>query len=492
MTPTNPLAQFLSWSPETEEQDQRRLVDFVNGSVAEQPKPAKPDDDTDVLQNAFRGFLTTASQTGEMPDANTFDQRWRKNNSPAREFLANFFTGVSDSLAGRQFRSVKEKAFQQERAVVEEKQRAQQLRQQVQMQMANMIQNEIQSRRDTEMKGQLAAIKNIADQNKQMFEMLKFQKQYGLDERKTAVLEDRLKADQVKADRENELKQWEAQDTGNGLFDAARRQVSAQLRAQGVDLTSAAGQRQLWEETAKTWQGYEEVKAKYNRKAVGQGPLPYIMQIMNPDGQQGIALFDRRTGQPMGGQFVGRKVTPEMLKNANDLRAASQSLRTAMTLARDSKDGIGTFIQMLPQDMRSKLGALPTDERQIRAFVANGISTFIRSQTGLAATDAERKFITQGVPELWEKPENFFPGMAAMTTIFDSMAMRSQHGLELDLTPALQKYSALAKKYIKEKGSAQGLPIPTAEETLQEAAKMQGKVLRRNVWGTLEVANDAR
>lgn len=491
MTPMNPLMALMG-GPQAEEPDNRRLADFVNGSVVDTPPVKSGPNDNEVLDNTLKGFLSQASQTGEMPTREEFDKRFRSNMSPAREFLANFFTGFSDNMAGRQFRSVKEKAWNQERQVVEERQRTQQQKQQFAMQMANMVQREIESRRDTQQKEQFAQIKQIEDENKQQIELMKFMATNKIDQGKLNVLEGQFKLAQDKAAKDQELKQFEAQDTGNSLFDAARRTVMARLQSQGADLTDAKVQKQMWEETATQWQNLEEVKAKSSAKysKVGQGPLPYIMPILNPDGQQGIALFDRRSGQSMGGQFIGRKVTPAMLEEVQQVRGAAQSLRTAVSLAQDSKDAVGTFVQMVPPDLRSKLGTMPSDERAIRAFITDGISTYMVSKTGKAATDAERKWLMQGLPQLYEKPENFYPAMAAFTTMFDAAALRTQHGLELDLTPALKKYTDMAKGYIrKNNGSAKGLPIPSADEMVNEAARLQGKVLRKNVWGTLEVAN---
>jgi hypothetical protein len=491
MTPQSPLMALFQTQDDPEK---NQLTDFMNGSVAPGGAPKKKDEDDDALNMAFKGFMTQASQRGEMPDAATFDERWRKNNSPAREFLANFFTGFADSMAGRQFRSVKEQAFLQERAVVEEKQREQTIKQQYAQQMAGILQNEIQSRRDTALKGEIQEMKLQLGEQAQAIRADEIMKRHNLkaDEFDQRVRE--FEEKQATAEKKIEVSRRMAERTGNDLLDFSRNRVMKQFQAKGEDITDPEVLRRMDQAVIQDWENLEKIEGKVKPKGGSARALrPIQHKMLMADGTEQVLLLDPTNLKVVAGTNVGHKITPKIIEDINKLRSASFSLRNALQFAQNSPDAFGTLLQKVPDDLRTILGKLSPEERAIGSRVTDAVMTWITEKTGAAMSDQERKEYVKAVTPLFDSKENWFVGMTSFLGMIDGKMLEKQYNLGLDINPAIMSMMERTKAHMKaNKGSAKGLPIPSAEEILYEAARLQKKTIRKNAFGALELVGETK
>jgi hypothetical protein len=467
---TNPLQSLMERHASLNQQ-----IEKLKNTPAPSLADPEPQDDlepisTEILRGFFRGGLPNA----KTPE---FGQIFRQSITPGREFLANLMNGVSASFLGTKFQTVREKAFEQFVTQQKLEQDRQQTRGQLMQGMASLAQHTIQQRGERAVrlaveKARLAD--NEQDRAIRIAQAQQTAERWNLDLQKFLTEEDRQNAQMA--------------DAGPPLFKAARRIVESRLKLNNVDLNSPAGHNQLMTETVKEWEKLEAAEAKItasNRPA----PQPYIFTTTGPDGGFYIGAMDKRSQEIIGGKYIGRKLTAEQIDAVNNLRAASDNVRNALAVAQNSPDALGGFAQQLPPELRARLGALPASERSLRLYMNSAVSSYIQSVSGKAVTDVERKFLTEGLPKVYEKPENFFPGAYAFASMLDAARMRSQYGLEIDLAKPMQTYMTKMQEHIKKTGSAKGLKILSSQEFLDYALKGYGKKLKQGPFGTMELVD---
>jgi hypothetical protein len=483
-------------NPEYEEQETNRLTDFLNGSVAEggqirQRQDVKEEDD--ALGMAFKGFMTQASQRGEMPDANTFDERWRKNNSPAREFLANFFTGFADSMAGRQFRSVKEKAFVQERTVVEEKQREQQVKQQYAQQMAGVLQREIEGRRDVAMKQEFAALQDMQSREtnamKMEMERLKFMQKYKVDERTQSRLDAQWEYKQ-KRDR---------MATADPYLKQGLMKAEAEFKAAGKDPDDPRYEDALLSAAVDYSHGefaYREGVKADNRPAKAPGTPPDIkavkdlmptkVTITNGWGEQEFGYQSPiqaiKTGNPwlnkpdwwseQGIRDISVAEQGQMMKTQQAVDTVRMSLHTL------AKNPTATGLkQMLPLSVQGYLRDIKPSDRSLVQLFNMGISKYFLGESGVAISGHEEERLRKGLAPFWDKPENFFVGAMTFASAQEAMLARSRAGIDsndLDMADVLDDYLTWAQKEMKD---GRKPVIPSGQKMMEMAAGKKKKEL---------------
>jgi hypothetical protein len=491
MTPENPLMAMFGGqrNPEYEEQEQNRLKDFINGSIAEggqirQRQDIKEEDD--ALGMAFKGFMTQASQRGEMPDAATFDERWRKNNSPAREFLANFFTGFSDSMAGRQFRAVKEKAFVQERAVVEEKQREQQIKQQYAQQMAGVLQREIEGRRDTQMKQEFAALKDQQTREtsamKTQLDWLKFAQTHKLNQDKFNALNSQFEW----------KKQQEEMETSDPYLKQGLMKARAEFEKAGKDPDDPRYKDALLSAAVDYSHGefaFREKTKADNRPAKAPGTPPDIkaakdlmpnkVTVTNGWGEQEYGYQSPiqaiKTGNPwlnkpdwwqeQGVRDFSVGEQTQMMKTQQAVDTVRMSLHTL------AKNPNATGLkQLLPMSVQGYLRDIKPSERSLVQLFNMGISKYFLGESGVAISGHEEQRLGKGLAPFWDKPENFFVGAMTFASAQEAMLARSRAGIdpnELDMADVVDDYLTWAQKELKE---GRKPVIPSGQKMMEMAA----------------------
>ncbi len=440
------------------------------------PVPPKEPDLTEWFLN---GLIERATQKGEPPAAQLFEEKFRKSVSPAREFLANVLFGASAGASGQPYRSLKErrwKEFEEQNKQIEQ---AKLREQNERVNTMNMISEMLRARQQAQTQEIVAGLRaNTQEQANQI-----------------ALLRANIEAEKAGIDikkylKDYEIKVWNAQDTGDNLFDAARRMVVAKLQNAGVDLTVPAGQNRLWQETEQQWRKLLEVESQFNPKgARGAGGI-YVMPVTGPDGNQYAALIDRNAppNQALkGGVFVGRNVPKDAIESSNLMHNAASAVRTALTISQNNPEAVGHWEQMVPVTFRAAIGTLGSPERRVRLFFNKAISDYVLSISGKAVTDRERQFIMQGLPKYFERPGVFFPSAYSFAILLDSAALRTQYGINMDMTKAMELYMKAMQDHFDKYKTMKGFEMLDAERFLEMAAQVNGKKLRRAAFGNLEV-----
>lgn len=495
MTPTNPLASFLSWSPETDETEDRRLKDFMNGSTAAAaPAAEKPkDDDMDVLQNSLRGWISQAAPTGEMPSREDFDKRWRQNMSPAREFLANFMQGFSDSLAGRQFRDIKSKEWEREREIVAEKQRSQQIKQQFAMGMAQLIDGQIRQKRDLEMRSEFERLKNDQAREtnamKNQISYLEFMRKYNVDQRTQARLDAQWEW----------KKKREQMSAADPYLQQGILRAEAEFKAKGLDpddpkymdaLLSAAT------DYSHAEFAYREKTKADNRPAKAPTTDPGVkaikdlapsrVTITNGWGEQEYGYQSPvsaiRTGNPWVHKpdwWTDQGVRDFPVAEQTALMKTQQAVDTVrMALHTLAKNPSATGIkQLLPLSMQGYARDISPSERSLVQLFNMGISKYFLGESGVAISGHEEQRLGKGLAPFWDKPENFFIGAMTFASAHEAMLARSRAGIdpnELNMADVLDDYLTWAQKEIQ---AGRKPVVPSGQQMMEMAAKAKKKEL---------------
>jgi len=460
----------------------RDLLFQRGGQLAQQEferrisKAPVPQKEPTLMDWFLNGLIEQTSQRGEVPPAQLFQQRYRQSVSPAREFLANVFYGASAGASGERYRSLKERRwaqFQEEqKLILEEKAREQERR----LQLMNILGQMLRAKQENDTQMAIAGLRASTQEQANKIAAIR-----------AHVDLERLGMDAEKMRHELELRQFAAGDSGNPIIDFARRIVMARLRNEGVDLTTPAGQNRWAIETKAEWEKLLKTENELNPRA--RIFMPRSHMVLGPDGNNYTVITDPFTGQVVGGAYVGRNVSEGMLESANMLRRASDSVRTALSISQNNPGSTGQWEQMIPVSVRAKLRTLTSPERQVRLFFNKAVSDYVLSISGKAVTNAERQFILQGLPEIYEKPESFYPSAYAFAVLLDSAALRTQYGIDMDMSKAMQMYLNAMTEHIKKYKTIQGFQFLTAEQFLEKAAEINGKKLRRGLWGQLEVVD---
>lgn len=442
------------------------------------PTLAEPTDDklgevsTDILRGFFKSSMPPDNAT---PD---FGQMFRQSVSPGRELLANMLNGVSSSLLGTKFQTVRDQAytrFQETQKLTMERDH---LRQQMMAQTANIAQDIYKQRGEENLRRNIEQARMTENVEERAHKLLQAKEQaakLGIDIQKFISDEDQ------KANAG-------MQDAGPPLMKAAHRAAAAELKLNNVDINSPAGQVQLMERTKQKWVELEQLDAKV--KADNRPPpQPFVMQVQGPDGNSYAALIDKHSGAVVGGSYVGRKMTAEQLDASNQIHNAASNLRAALVSAQNNPDTIGGFAQQIPPEVRARFGKLSPEERSLRMYLNTAVASYVQSISGKAVTDSERKFLTEGLPKVYESPEKFFPAASAFAGMLDASALRSQYGLDVDLTKPMQSYMKRLEDYAKA-GKIKDAKIMNSQEFLDYALKGYGKKLKKGQFGTMEIVDD--
>jgi hypothetical protein len=107
-------------------------------------------------------------------------------------------------------------------------------------------------------------------------------------------------------------------------------------------------------------------------------------------------------------------------------------------------------------------------------------SDYVLYQSGVATSGHENTRLKDGIPAMWERPENFVPGALAWLAMAEAAAVRTRAGInanELDLNEeytqlgtALQNAMSEAKRV----GGKVQFKLPSAVQLLENAAKKKG------------------
>jgi hypothetical protein len=446
------------------------------------PQVTQPEEDFESLSNTFlRGLINRASAFGEPVPPQLFEERYKKSISPAREFLANFLYGLSSGLTGQKFRSVRERAFEQ---FLAEQQQRQEAQQQLQQQFGNQVQ----------LAGLLASIVRQREENQLRKEIEQIKLQSDAFDREAKLAEIAIKAEQLGIDRQKlmaqiEQQQWERQDTGDKEFDTARRMVLPELQAQGVDLSTPQGQNLMWQAIYQRWKQIIDDKARIDAKYRENKPDLAATTYIGPDGNTYMAIVDKRSQRVVGGVEIGRQLTSEQVQNISAIREAASNVRRALQVAQNSPDIIGSFASRLPLWLRNQLGTMSSDERMIRQHFNKAISDYVLSVSGKAVTDKEREFLMEGLPPIYSRPRDFFPAAYSFATMLDAAALRTQYGVDIDLTGPMREYKKAMESYFRKNRTMEGFRILSADEFLQIAAKYYGKRIVKEFGGQIRLEN---
>lgn len=213
----NPLQQLLQKNQELDKQ----IEEIKNRKPPTLSEP-QADNVSPMTDDILRGFFHSAMP----PDSNApdFGTQFRQSVSPARELLANMLNGVSSSLLGTKFQSVRDQAFaqyQQEQKLQLEKQ---QLQQHTLSTAANLAQQMQQQKGEEALKRDIESVRTAekgTDQEIALMKLKQTAQQYNIN---VASLLEKMSHD--KADE---------QKMSDKFYEDARRQALSLYKSQGLD-----------------------------------------------------------------------------------------------------------------------------------------------------------------------------------------------------------------------------------------------------------------
>jgi hypothetical protein len=464
------------------------LMQTLGLPTEEEPVPAGGNEEEDkelgnLVKNQLKGLLAGASPTGGPVNPQEFDTRFRQNVSPAREFLANFLTGISDSMAGRKFQSVREKAFNE--YVTTEQMVQQQAARQQQSQLATMqiLQREMESRRENAMRLDLEAIRGQGEKRTAQQKMVEFMLKYNIDVEKLNETKTNNKA---KLDFEKEQARLSQKDP---LLSYGFSEARAEFEEQGLDPTKPENLSKVHDRAREIaedlFKKREAVKGANRPASSGAGRTyrdRYIVQkVTNGWGEEEVGTINMDTGErgfapEHWGAKGPRNFPVEERNRMNNVVGAVDSLRMAIkTIAGNPKDTTGPW-QALPISLQSAFRDISPTERSPRIWFNAAVSKWILAQSGVATSGREEIRLKDGLPAFFETPSNFVPGAMSFLTMLEATLMRQQAGIdpnELDIGEYWIQYEKWVQGQLKA-----GKPvtkIPTGKEIIETVAKAKGK-----------------
>jgi hypothetical protein len=329
--------------------DRNKAIETELESLRKTPAPkldasgqSSSDDLETMSSEILRGFFQ-----GSMPPSQTpnFGDAFRQSISPGREVLANMLNGVSASLLGTKFQTVRDQAFQQFATQQRLEQERQATRGQLMQGMAQQAQQIMQQRAQRAMQRSIEEARladNEQDRALKIAQAQQVASRFGFD------LQKEINLDKDRAE-DRRIAEIRAQRTGNDLYDIAKEVVTPGLVAKGIDLKSPQGLAILQDATVAKWKELEKVEAAIKDKpsAAGANIPPGLIStvLKNP------ALFDTLTPTikgaiapdlaKLGFEGFGRPVEITAVNQLVSARTAMGSLQELRTMLEQNKDIIG-------------------------------------------------------------------------------------------------------------------------------------------------------
>jgi hypothetical protein len=437
----------------------------------------------DMAKNYLRGFLKSASPAGQEPSAAEYDQRFRRNTSPARELLANILYGMSDSLTGQKFRTVQQRRFEQDIAVEQLRQQEAARQQQGQFAAMQVLQRELESRREVSMRRDLENIRQVGERQAARQKMVEFLMKYNVDvaqlhetQRKNDA-DEAWRAEQIRVSQKDPLLAY--------AFNEAR----AEFEANGQNPLTPENRTLVHDrarEIAEEIYQKRQAVAAANRPARGPRELRprYITQkITNAWGNEEVGTINMDTGERGFSPPWWPKSTPpkaptaEQRNKLDNSLGAVDALRMAInTIAKNPNDTVGPW-QLLPLSMQSAFRDIRPGERNALVWFNKAISREILAMSGVATSGREEDRLMKGLPATFEKPANFVPGAMSLLAVLEAQVVRSQAGIdpnELDLADYWMQLQDFAQQRIK---AGKTFKVPSAKQIIETVAKAKGKTL---------------
>ncbi len=473
------------------------LEDFMSGGQQEEPvapvgSVGEDEDDLDFAETAMRGFFERFNNK-QQPTRKDFDSQFRQSISPAREFLANFFLGMSSGMAGQKFTSVRERKYNEwmEKQQLEQRDRAQAAQEMNQLfTNARYIYLQKQNAKSKEYLKELdiAAKDKLAADNRAH--------QVGLAHLKQKFNMETLEQKESFTNSWNKIKEFLPNDA---TYQVAMSRVLAEATATdpNFDPTQIMNNPKLM----------NQVNAEYHKE------LEYEYNLKNKFGTQRMSigeLLERRAAehpytnsygdletyttvpgkgivaQPMGdlvdpasNKVVGRtKIPIRVLPPAAVERLSKEeevlgAMRGVIDAVRQHPDDIGKAFQAVSPTVRSFIGQLPSGERNIRVLLNAAVSMRLLAISGVAVSNTERTFLQQGLPKVFEKPENFLPGAVAFHNMIAATVMREKAGISLNDLDMYEVMNSFFDDYVKNPLAYKRIPTP--EDFIRLAAKQKNK-----------------
>jgi hypothetical protein len=396
---------------------------------------------------------------------------------------------MSASISGQKFLTTREKAWNQYMTEAQLKQEQDRNEMQRVAQVAQVAEGMYKQRQAAQAQQRIQAIKSAQSAEDRAFQTWKLLQELGVKredlEQKWAIHQDQMSA------KENEQK--------DPLFDTATKQVRAEMKGAGIDPDDPGNAEFLNRESTRianelfaTRQMLEE-KYKRPRNAGGMtmsqlANMYQLKEIKNGYGDVEFRPVNKLTGTPVNAQPWEEggmpDFSPEQVSKFNGIQNSVDSMRSALRSAMNAKAGgqdpTGKFVDALPLSVRSVMGTIPANERNMRVLFNAAVSQYMLGMSGVAVSAHEEKRVMGGLPKFFEKMENFVPGALAFTNMMEGALLRSRAGIDpgqLDLSDVFDSYNGWLQDQLK----AGKVPkhIKTGDELLEIAAKEKGfEVLR--------------
>jgi len=462
--------------PEIPPQDRPAgLPEFLQ---SQEPKKAKVPAPEETLEDYFlRGFLERASAMGEVPKPEIFEERFRKSVSPAREFLSNIFFGMAAGTRGEEFRSLRQRKYEEWLNEQKMRQEAERARQNYILGVANIAEQIQRARREEAMRRELAEIQRIEKAEDRQMRFAEFAARYNLDLarfKETQEYHNRL----LKRPRDP-------------YFDFGLQEAAAHLRNAGLDPSDPKLEPVLLEKAAEIGNGLYAQRQKIQMQFTPVQPRYESIKATNPWGEIEFGTYDKGSGRIVHGpewwENLPRDTSPEQIRRYEMMDNSIAAMRRAVGIvASNPKDAVGGMLKSVPPEIRSVVMSVPSSERSARVFFNAAISQYILGMSGVATSGREEQRLTNGLPKFFEKPSNFVPGAIAFINMLEAAKLRAQAGIDpsdLDIGPVFDAYLNALQKQL-EKGHYR-FRVPTAQEMLEQAAKEKGYTFIRDAKGRI-------
>lgn len=407
----NPLQQLMQRNTELDKQ-----IEAIKNKKP--PSIAEPTQDTNssLTDDVLRGFFKSAMP----PNDNTpdFGSQYAQSISPARELLANMLNGVSSSLLGTKFKTVRDQAFeqyQQEQKLNLEKQNLQRqtlstaatLAQQMQKQKAqDALERDIESvksaQKGTDQEIALMKLKQTADQ-------------YGIN---VASLLEKMQHDKATESKMSDK-----------FYEDARQQALALYKSQGLDPEkpeNALSFSKLVSDRANQLRLRDLQEQAANRPAPEpKTPTPAIVYVPQPDGSLKVAQAapgatlppGTVTGQGVNALSVPTANTRAMAEKAPNVKFFTDNIRTIL----DNNEKLFGPLKTNWKDFEAgKLGQKGEDITALRTnadFLNSALVQMHYGQKG--GQETAKRF-----QELYEKAKNNPDNLRAYLNVVSNYADR--------------------------------------------------------------------
>jgi hypothetical protein len=256
-------------------------------------KPAEDDGLESMSSTLLRGMFAQQQNPQQQIPA------FKDDTSPARSILANMMYGMSASLTGTKFQSVRDRKYAEYLQGVKQQQEQQQIQAQRQQAMAQLASTVMQHRQNLQFQQQVEGIKVMQHDADKAQAKQEFQTKTGMDYEKFLQENDKFQ-EEARHNRATEGQAATNESTPNDAnYKQALNEISSQYGAKGLKPTDAQNYPKFLQEVAQRKTYLDTIQAGLQKQGDDK-PLKTLMYVPQEDGSMKAIQVNPGDSVPKG------------------------------------------------------------------------------------------------------------------------------------------------------------------------------------------------